>query len=67
MCYLSAIDFGSNLGDSQSILTQAVETLKQSHRIKLIALSSWYRTLGRRGGGAEEQGSGGSMILPVRV
>ena len=39
-----AIGLGSNLGDSQAILTGAIERLKIHPQIDLLALSSWYLT-----------------------
>jgi 2-amino-4-hydroxy-6-hydroxymethyldihydropteridine diphosphokinase len=39
-----AIALGSNLGDSRSILTQAIDRLQTSPQIELIAVSSWYLT-----------------------
>ncbi len=39
-----AIALGSNLGDSRSILTRAIDRLQTSPQIALIAVSSWYRT-----------------------
>jgi 2-amino-4-hydroxy-6-hydroxymethyldihydropteridine diphosphokinase len=39
-----AIALGSNLGDSRSILTGAIDRLQTSLQIELIAVSSWYRT-----------------------
>jgi 2-amino-4-hydroxy-6-hydroxymethyldihydropteridine diphosphokinase len=40
----SAIAFGSNLGDSRSILDRAVERVRSHPQIELIAVSSWYLT-----------------------
>jgi 2-amino-4-hydroxy-6-hydroxymethyldihydropteridine diphosphokinase len=40
-----AIALGSNLGDSQQILNQAVEILSQTSGIELISHSSWYETV----------------------
>ncbi len=40
----SAIALGSNLGDSQQILEQALQTLDQIPGIKVKTHSSWYRT-----------------------
>jgi 2-amino-4-hydroxy-6-hydroxymethyldihydropteridine diphosphokinase len=39
-----AIGLGSNLGDSKTILTGAIDRLKIHPQIKLLALSSWYLT-----------------------
>jgi 2-amino-4-hydroxy-6-hydroxymethyldihydropteridine diphosphokinase len=39
-----AIALGSNLGDSRSILSQAIDRLQTSPQIALIAVSSWYLT-----------------------
>jgi 2-amino-4-hydroxy-6-hydroxymethyldihydropteridine diphosphokinase len=39
-----AIGLGSNLGDSQAILTGAIERLKMHPQIELSAVSSWYLT-----------------------
>ncbi len=39
-----AIALGSNLGNSRSILTNAIERLHEHPQIELIAVSSWYRT-----------------------
>ncbi len=39
-----AIGLGSNLGDSRSILAGAIERLRLSAQIELVAISSWYRT-----------------------
>ncbi len=39
-----AIGLGSNLGDSRSILTGAIELMRSSTQIELIAVSSWYLT-----------------------
>jgi 2-amino-4-hydroxy-6-hydroxymethyldihydropteridine diphosphokinase len=39
-----AIALGSNLGDSLSILNSAIDRIKTSPQIELIAVSSWYRT-----------------------
>ena len=39
-----AIALGSNLGDSQDILTDAISRLQASPQIDLIAVSSWYLT-----------------------
>jgi 2-amino-4-hydroxy-6-hydroxymethyldihydropteridine diphosphokinase len=39
-----AIALGSNLGDSRSILTSAIDRLQTSPQIELIAVSSWYLT-----------------------
>jgi 2-amino-4-hydroxy-6-hydroxymethyldihydropteridine diphosphokinase len=39
-----AIALGSNLGDSRSILSQAIDRLQTSPQIVLIAVSSWYLT-----------------------
>ncbi len=39
-----AIGLGSNLGDSRSILDNAIDRLKSHPQIELIAVSSWYIT-----------------------
>jgi 2-amino-4-hydroxy-6-hydroxymethyldihydropteridine diphosphokinase len=39
-----AIALGSNLGDSRSILSKAIDRLQTSPQIALIAVSSWYLT-----------------------
>jgi 2-amino-4-hydroxy-6-hydroxymethyldihydropteridine diphosphokinase len=39
-----AIALGSNLGDSRSILTGAIDRLRQHAQIELIAVSRWYLT-----------------------
>jgi 2-amino-4-hydroxy-6-hydroxymethyldihydropteridine diphosphokinase len=39
-----AIALGSNLGDSRSILTKAIDRLQTSPQIELVAVSSWYIT-----------------------
>jgi 2-amino-4-hydroxy-6-hydroxymethyldihydropteridine diphosphokinase len=39
-----AIGLGSNLGDSRSILAGAIDRLQSHSQIKVIAISSWYRT-----------------------
>jgi 2-amino-4-hydroxy-6-hydroxymethyldihydropteridine diphosphokinase len=39
-----AIGLGSNLGDSRSMLTGAIERLKKHPQIELIAVSRWYLT-----------------------
>jgi 2-amino-4-hydroxy-6-hydroxymethyldihydropteridine diphosphokinase len=39
-----AIALGSNLGDSPSILEQALEALNQSESVRVIRRSSWYRS-----------------------
>ena len=39
-----AIALGSNLGDSRSILSGAIDRLQTSPQIELIAVSSWYHT-----------------------
>ena len=39
-----AIGLGSNLGDSRSILTGAIDRLRSSAQIELIAISSWHTT-----------------------
>jgi 2-amino-4-hydroxy-6-hydroxymethyldihydropteridine diphosphokinase len=39
-----AIGLGSNLGDSRSILTGAIERLRSCAQIELIAVSSWRKT-----------------------
>jgi 2-amino-4-hydroxy-6-hydroxymethyldihydropteridine diphosphokinase len=39
-----AIGLGSNLGDSHSILAGAIERLKMSPQIEIIAVSSWDQT-----------------------
>jgi 2-amino-4-hydroxy-6-hydroxymethyldihydropteridine diphosphokinase len=39
-----AIGLGSNLGDSRSILAGAIDQLRSHSQIKVIAISSWYRT-----------------------
>jgi 2-amino-4-hydroxy-6-hydroxymethyldihydropteridine diphosphokinase len=41
---MCAIGLGSNLGDSRSILTGAIDRLRSSTQIEVIAISSWYRT-----------------------
>jgi 2-amino-4-hydroxy-6-hydroxymethyldihydropteridine diphosphokinase len=41
---LCAIGLGSNLGDSRSILDNAIDRLKSHAQIDLIAVSSWYLT-----------------------
>ncbi|MFM2303499.1 MAG: hypothetical protein RLZZ135_908 [Cyanobacteriota bacterium] len=40
----SAIGFGSNLGDSRSILIQAIDRLKMHPQIEVLAVSRWYLT-----------------------
>ncbi len=40
-----AIALGSNLGNSQQILNQALEILSQTSEIELISYSSWYETV----------------------
>ncbi len=42
--YKCAIALGSNLGDSLSILNSAIDKIKTSPQIELIAVSSWYIT-----------------------
>ncbi|WP_373541010.1 2-amino-4-hydroxy-6-hydroxymethyldihydropteridine diphosphokinase [Chamaesiphon sp.] len=42
--YPCAIGLGSNLGDSHSILTGAIERLEMHPQIQLLAVSSWYIT-----------------------
>jgi 2-amino-4-hydroxy-6-hydroxymethyldihydropteridine diphosphokinase len=39
-----AIGLGSNLGDSRSILTGAIDRLRSHSQIEVIAVSSWYVT-----------------------
>jgi 2-amino-4-hydroxy-6-hydroxymethyldihydropteridine diphosphokinase len=39
-----AIALGSNLGDSRSILTNAIDRLRSHPQIELTAVSSWYLT-----------------------
>jgi 2-amino-4-hydroxy-6-hydroxymethyldihydropteridine diphosphokinase len=39
-----AIGLGSNLGDSRSILTGAVDRLRLYLQIEVVAVSSWYKT-----------------------
>jgi 2-amino-4-hydroxy-6-hydroxymethyldihydropteridine diphosphokinase len=39
-----AIGLGSNLGDSRSILTGAINRLRSHPQIEVIAVSSWYTT-----------------------
>ncbi len=39
-----AIGLGSNLGDSRSILNQAIDRLRSHSQIKVITVSSWYVT-----------------------
>jgi 2-amino-4-hydroxy-6-hydroxymethyldihydropteridine diphosphokinase len=39
-----AIGLGSNLGDSRSILTGAIDRLRSHPQIELIAVSRWYLT-----------------------
>ena len=39
-----AIGLGSNLGDSRSILSGAIDRLRSSSQIEIIAVSSWYQT-----------------------
>ncbi len=39
-----AIGLGSNLGDSQSILTGAIDRLRSHAQIEVIAVSRWYLT-----------------------
>jgi 2-amino-4-hydroxy-6-hydroxymethyldihydropteridine diphosphokinase len=39
-----AIGLGSNLGDSLSILTGAIDKLISHPQIELVAISSWYQT-----------------------
>ena len=39
-----AIGLGSNLGDSRSILTGAIDRLRSHNQIEVIAVSSWYIT-----------------------
>ncbi|AFZ53946.1 2-amino-4-hydroxy-6-hydroxymethyldihydropteridin epyrophosphokinase [Cyanobacterium aponinum PCC 10605] len=41
---LSVIALGSNLGDSQKILNEAIFTLKETEKIQLINHSHWYQT-----------------------
>ncbi|AFZ42710.1 2-amino-4-hydroxy-6-hydroxymethyldihydropteridin epyrophosphokinase [Halothece sp. PCC 7418] len=41
----SAIALGSNLGDSQNILEQAIHQLGTDPAVKVNAVSSWYETL----------------------
>ncbi len=41
----SAIGFGSNLGDSVKILNDSRQILAQTSGIKLLSLSSWYKTI----------------------
>ncbi|MBW4621768.1 MAG: 2-amino-4-hydroxy-6-hydroxymethyldihydropteridine diphosphokinase [Cyanosarcina radialis HA8281-LM2] len=41
---LSAIALGSNLGDSKTILEQAISTLDETPQIVVRSLSSWYQT-----------------------
>ena len=41
---LCAIGLGSNLGDSRSILTGAIDRLRSHPQIELVAVSSWYQT-----------------------
>lgn len=40
----SAIGFGSNLGDSRSILIKAIDRLKMHPQIEVSAVSRWYLT-----------------------
>jgi 2-amino-4-hydroxy-6-hydroxymethyldihydropteridine diphosphokinase len=40
----SAIALGSNLGNSQQILLDAVEAIASTKQIKLIACSNWHQT-----------------------
>ncbi|MDR9402275.1 MAG: 2-amino-4-hydroxy-6-hydroxymethyldihydropteridine diphosphokinase [Halothece sp. Uz-M2-17] len=40
-----AIALGSNLGDSQQILEQAIHQLDSDPKIKIRSVSSWYETL----------------------
>lgn len=42
--YRCAIALGSNLGDSLSILEQALKTIAQTPKITLDSYSSWYQT-----------------------
>lgn len=39
-----AIGLGSNLGDSRSILTGAVDRLRSFSQIEVVAISKWYQT-----------------------
>ena len=39
-----AIAFGSNLGDSRSILNNAIDRLNLHPQIKIITVSKWYQT-----------------------
>jgi 2-amino-4-hydroxy-6-hydroxymethyldihydropteridine diphosphokinase len=39
-----AIAFGSNLGDSRSILVNAIDWLQMHPQIEVLAVSSWYLT-----------------------
>lgn len=41
----AAIALGSNIGDSASILSQALAALDQHPRVSLVSHSSWYRTV----------------------
>ena len=41
---LVAIGLGSNLGDSRSILTGAIDQLRSHSQIEVIAVSSWHLT-----------------------
>ncbi len=41
---MCAIGLGSNLGDSRSILTGAIDRLRSHLQIEVIAVSSWYVT-----------------------
>jgi ADP-ribose pyrophosphatase len=44
MLHNCAIALGSNLGDSRSMLSGAIDRLQASAQIELIAVSSWYHT-----------------------
>jgi 2-amino-4-hydroxy-6-hydroxymethyldihydropteridine diphosphokinase len=39
-----AIGLGSNLGDSRSILTGAINRLRSHPQIEIVTVSSWYKT-----------------------
>ena len=39
-----AIALGSNLGDSRTILEQAIQTLAETPDIEVVSCSSWYQT-----------------------
>lgn len=45
MAFHCLIALGSNLGDSRTILENALQTLDQDSQIEVVAVSSWYQTV----------------------